>query len=605
VSEPGPKDPWSKARHDLRTPINQILGYSELLQEEAEEAAHSAYVPDLQKIQTAARRLLALIDEHLSPDRLPAPAPAPAAPPEATPPPPAAPAQVAGALGAATVGADAAPGAPPAAQTLAQRREARRRAQAGAGPQASLLVVDDNEMNRDMLSRRLKAKGYAVDVAEDGQQALDKLARGGFDLVLLDVMMPGLSGIDVLKRVRTTNAVAELPIIMATAKTQSEDIVEALKAGANDYVTKPLDFPVVLARVQGQLALKHAVEEVQRLAADLEVKNAFIRNTFGRYLSEEIVASLLESPKGLALGGERRVVTILMSDLRGFTAIAERLAPEQVVKLLNHYLGAMADVILSQQGTIDEFIGDAILAIFGAPTQHPDDAARAVACATAMQLEMEKVNAWNRAEGLPEVEMGIAIHTGEVVVGNIGSEKRAKYGVVGTTINLTSRIETYTVGGQILISDTTLRAAGPDVSVSGQMLVRAKGAKEPILAHDLRGIGGRWSLTLPPPPHDTVELAEPIALQFFTLDGKAVSEAAQPGRLTSLSLKSADVSAEATLPVATNLKIRVLDTDGAEIPGDLYAKVVERPEGGPSGFRLRFTSMPPEIETFFKKRLAR
>jgi class 3 adenylate cyclase/CheY-like chemotaxis protein len=477
--------------------------------------------------------------------------------------------------------------------------------QGAAQAQGSLLVVDDNEMNRDMLSRRLKAKGYAVDVAEDGQQALDKIGAGGFDLVLLDVMMPGLSGIDVLKRVRATTTAAKLPIIMATAKTQSEDIVEALKAGANDYVTKPLDFPVVLARVQGQLALKHAVEEVQRLAADLEVKNAFIRNTFGRYLSDEIVASLLESPEGLALGGERRVVTILMSDLRGFTAIAERLAPEQVVKLLNHYLGAMADVILAQQGTIDEFIGDAILAIFGAPTQHSDDAARAVACATAMQLEMDKVNAWNRAEGLPEVEMGIAIHSGEVVVGNIGSEKRAKYGVVGTTINLTSRIETYTVGGQILISDTTLRAAGPDVSVSGQMLVRAKGAKEPILAHDLRGIGGARSLFLPPPPHDTVELAEPVAIQFFTLDGKAVSEAVQQGQLTSLSLKSADVRADTTLPVATNLKIHVLAADGGEIPGDLYAKVVERPEGGPAGFRLRFTSMPPEVETFFKRRLAR
>jgi adenylate cyclase len=593
LSEPGSRDPWSKARHDLRTPINQILGYSELLQEEAEEAAHSTYVPDLQKIQTAARRLLALIDEHLSPDRLPAPAPA-AAPPPAAP-----------TTAPATAASAEAPVTAPAAEAPQRRREARNRSQGAARGQGSLLVVDDNEMNRDMLSRRLKAKGYAVDVAEDGQRALDKIGTGGFDLVLLDVMMPGLSGIDVLKRVRTTTAAAELPIIMATAKTQSEDIVEALKAGANDYVTKPLDFPVVLARVQGQLALKSAVEEVQRLAADLEVKNAFIRNTFGRYLSDEIVASLLESPAGLALGGERRVVTILMSDLRGFTAIAERLAPEQVVNLLNHYLGAMADVILAQQGTIDEFIGDAILAIFGAPTQHADDAARAVACATAMQLEMEKVNAWNHAEGLPEVEMGIAVHTGEVVVGNIGSEKRAKYGVVGTTINLTSRIETYTVGGQILISDTTLRAAGPDVSVSGQMLVRAKGAREPILAHDLRGIGGTRNLFLPPPRHDTVELAQPVAIQFFTLDGKAVSEAAQQGLLTSLSLKGADVQADATLPVATNLKIRVLDAVGAEIPGDLYAKVVERPEGGPAGFRLRFTSMPPEVETFFKRRLAR
>jgi len=597
VSEPGSKDPWSKARHDLRTPINQILGYSELLQEEAEDAGQTAFVPDLQKIQAASRKLLALIDEHLSPDRLPTPAATPAT---------AVPAAAAAAAPTTTPATTAAAApeaiAPPAEGSGRHRREAAAAPRAGQG---ALLVVDDNEMNRDMLSRRLKAKGYAVDVAEDGQRALDKLADGGFDLVLLDVMMPGLSGIDVLKRVRATTTAAALPIIMATAKTQSEDIVEALKAGANDYVTKPLDFPVVLARVQGQLALKRAVEEVQRLAADLEVKNAFIRNTFGRYLSDEVVASLLESPEALALGGDRRRVTILMSDLRGFTAIAERLAPEQVVKLLNHYLGAMADVILAHQGTIDEFIGDAVLAIFGAPRQHEDDATRAVACATAMQLAMESVNAWNRSEGLPEVEMGIAVHTGEVVVGNIGSERRAKYGVVGTTINLTSRIETYTVGGQILISDVTLQAAGPDVSVSGQMLVRAKGAREPILAHDLRGIGGSWNLFLPPPRHDTVELERPLGVRFFTLDGKAVSETAQEGWLERLSMRSADVRAASALPIATNLKLHVLEPEGGEIPGDLYAKVVERPEGSKATFAVRFTSMPPEVEVFFKRRLGR
>ena len=161
-----------------------------------------------------------------------------------------------------------------------------------------------------------------------------------------------------------------------------------------------------------------------------------------------------------------------MSDLRGFTQVADRIPPDRVVRLLNNYLGTMADVILSFQGTIDEFIGDAILAIFGAPVQRGDDALRAVACAVEMQRAMERVNEFNRREGLPAVEMGIAIHTGEVVVGNIGSDKRAKYGDVGSPVNLTARIESYTVGGQILVSDRTRRECGPDLSAGNEVVVQ-------------------------------------------------------------------------------------------------------------------------------------
>src|SRR6185295_19991863 len=160
------------------------------------------------------------------------------------------------------------------------------------------------------------------------------------------------------------------------------------RMGANDYVTKPLDFPVVMARTEAQLSLKRAISEISRLNDQLQRRNQFIRRTFGRYLSDEVVASLLETPEGTRLGGEKRTVSLLMSDLRGSSALAERLEPEQVVRLLNNYLGAMAEVITRFQGTIDEFIGDAILALFGAPVGREDDAERAAACAVAMQLAM-------------------------------------------------------------------------------------------------------------------------------------------------------------------------------------------------------------------------
>jgi adenylate cyclase len=182
-----------------------------------------------------------------------------------------------------------------------------------------------------------------------------------------------------------------------------------------------------------------------------------LRKTFGRYLTDEVVANLLESPKGLKIGGENRKITILTSDLRGFTAISERLQPQDVVKILNLYLETMAEVICQYQGTIDEYIGDGILVLFGAPTLRDNDSARAVACAVAMQLAILCVNKKLELLGFPNLQMGIGINTGEVVVGNIGSEKRCKYTAIGSPVNLTFRIESYTVGGQILISESTLQ----------------------------------------------------------------------------------------------------------------------------------------------------
>ncbi len=169
--------------------------------------------------------------------------------------------------------------------------------------EGSLLVVDDSEMNRDMLTRRLVRRGYTVVAAENGRRALDMIATQAFDLIVLDIMMPGLSGLEVLEDLRQRYAPSELPVIMATAKDQSEDIVLALQLGANDYVTKPLDFPVVLARVQTQLSLKRAMQEIQTLAGQLEQRNRFIRDTFGQYMSDKVVANLLASPTALELGG--------------------------------------------------------------------------------------------------------------------------------------------------------------------------------------------------------------------------------------------------------------------------------------------------------------
>ncbi len=332
----------------------------------------------------------------------------------------------------------------------------------------------------------------------------------------------------------------------------------------------------------------------------IAVTATYIRQTFCRYLTDEVVANLLETPEGLKLGGDRQKVTIIMSDIRGFSAVSERLPPEKVVAFLNIFLGIMADEITKYNGTIDEFIGDAILVIFGAPTLREDDAQRAIACAVAMQLAMEKVNQQIMQLDMPKLEMGIGINTGEVVVGNIGSQKRAKYGVVGSHVNITGRIESYTVGGQILISEYTLEDAGPIVKINGEMQVSAKGIKKPITLYDIGGIYGKYNLFMPETKDSFYLLPLALSLKYTVLDGKHVLGDVFEGSLVKLSDKGGELCSELPLEPLNNLKINLLRAPGGpESGGDLYAKVVRKVKGSNNSYYLRFTSTPPDVAQVF------
>jgi adenylate cyclase len=328
-----------------------------------------------------------------------------------------------------------------------------------------------------------------------------------------------------------------------------------------------------------------------------------IRKAFGRYLSDSIVANLLESPEGLSIGGESRTITILTSDLRGFTALAGRLQPKDIVKLLNIYLGGMAEVITQYGGTIDEFMGDGILVLFGAPVVREDDPARAVACAVAMQLAMRSVNEKMKQLGFPKLNMGIGINTGEVVVGNIGSEKRTKYSVIGSPVNLTYRIESYTIGGQILISESTLKEVESIVRIDGQTEVKPKGVKEPITIYEIGGIDGKYNLFLPEEEEIFLPLPEEICLQFHyaLLDGKHIDNSLFTGCLIKLSANGAEVRSEdrerQIVPAPlSNIKLNILmPNNPTEVSGDIYAKVLDK-KTEKENFCIHFTSLPPDIE---------
>jgi adenylate cyclase len=471
--------------------------------------------------------------------------------------------------------------------------------------------VDDNEINRDLLSRYLARLGHTVQAAPDGRKALEMIDSGAFDLVLLDIMMPELNGYQVLQHLKNSPNWRDLPVIMISALDEMDSVVRCIELGAADYLSKPFNPVLLRARVGACLEKKRLQDlekeqkrQLQELNAALEVRNRFIRQTFGRYLSDDIVESILEEPDGLKIGGEKRQATILMSDLRGFTSLSERLPAEDVVTMVNIYLETMTDIILKYQGTIDEFIGDGILVIFGAPLQRLDDARRAVACAVEMQLAMASVNDRNRQAGYPEVALGIGINTGKMVVGNIGSQKRTKYGVVGSNVNLTARIESYTLGGQIFISEGTLQECSDILRIDSTMQVMPKGVKEPLTIYDVGGIGGDYKLFLPPKAKVTWnKLPQRLPIRFTVLEGKHVGRVKHNAEIVKLAPNMAEITGEISPPRLANLQLSLYDSYKQLITDNLYVKVLTHLSEQPPIFQVSFTAIPPEAETFLAESL--
>jgi class 3 adenylate cyclase len=325
-----------------------------------------------------------------------------------------------------------------------------------------------------------------------------------------------------------------------------------------------------------------------------------IKKTFGRYLSEEVMNTIIERPDSIKLGGEKRKVTMMMSDLRGFTQMSERLEPEKVMALLNRYFDVMMRICKKYHGTINDIFGDALLVTFGAPQERKDHVQNAVACAIEMQNAMQLVNEESMREGSPELEMGIGLNTDEVVVGNIGTEERAKFGVVGSGVNMTSRIESYTVGGQILISESVRREVGEILRVDSQREVIAKGSEAPLKIFEIGGIGSPYNLALEGKDPDMVTLAQNISLHYAAVGGKDVGKDQSNGFISCLSKKSAEVEMEKPLDLLSNIMMNLVDVTEELASKDFYGKVIERISGNEKRYIVRFTSTPPEVAAYFQ-----
>jgi class 3 adenylate cyclase/HAMP domain-containing protein len=348
--------------------------------------------------------------------------------------------------------------------------------------------------------------------------------------------------------------------------------------------------------------LAHSFNELgQQLTVYIE-KRDFIRDTFGRYVTQEVVTKLLESEGALEMGGETREVSLIMSDLRGFTAIIAEMDPEQVIIFLNRYLSRMIAILLDNRAVIDEILGDGILAFFGAPEPMEDHPARAVACALEMQAAMDEINVENEADGLPRLAMGIGVNTGSVVVGNIGSERRTKYSVVGSDVNFASRMEAFALAGQVLISESTYRRVKDLVEVGDVLEAEMKGLPGRATLYDVQSIGAPYHIRLPDRSEKLEKLPTRIGVQIHRLKDKIVTDATGRAWVTHLGDTAARVTSEGAMEAWEDLRLILLDDNQEVTPGHIYGKVtrVTPLKDGRFEVLVSFTSVPPEIYRKFR-----
>jgi adenylate cyclase len=418
---------FSGMRREMRTPLNAVIGYAELCLDEARASQHVELVKDLEKILRAAKNLLNLFESEDYPDQI----------------------EIGdstgdlGIAGEATLGAMAPPAIPvttPADFGVSSPQL----------PNARLLAVDDDDMNREMLVRRLQKIGYDVTDATNGREALNKLKESNYDLVLLDILMPDLDGFQTLEFMKADPRLKHIPVIMLTALDDVESNVRCIEAGAEDYVPKPFNPVILRARITASLEKKRLRDQEQAYLDQLQVERAkserLLLNVLPRAIAERLKA------------GQRTIVdsfidsTVLFADIVGFTRIASKQSPHRTVQLLNEIFSGFDRI--AEQFELEKIktIGDAYMLVSGVPSIRAD---HAEACAEAAFEMLEAVRVFNRRHQL-EWSIRIGMNSGPVVAGIIGT-KKFSYDLWGDTVNIASRMESHGHPGQIQISEVTMR----------------------------------------------------------------------------------------------------------------------------------------------------
>jgi adenylate cyclase len=358
-----------------------------------------------------------------------------------------------------------------------------------------ILVVDDTPVNVKLLADLLGAKGYDVVTAASGKEALAKVDSDRPDIVLLDVMMPGMTGYEVCRTLRDNPATVMLPVVMVTALDPSQERVKGIEAGADDFLTKPINQPELLARVRSLLRVKALHDELAELNRTLEQRVAAqvaqleslgrLKRFFSPQLAEAILTGGAEDP----LKSHRREITVVFVDLRGFTAFAETAEPEEVMAVLREYHAQMGQLVLSHEGTLERFTGDGMMIFFNDPVVVDDASERAVRMAAAMRARVAELAVRWRKLGY-DLDFGIGIAQGYATLGAIGFEGRWDYGAIGSVTNLAARLCAEARPGQILISRRVYAAVEELVDATPVGELALKGFSRPIPTYEVATVRG-------------------------------------------------------------------------------------------------------------------
>jgi class 3 adenylate cyclase len=356
-----------------------------------------------------------------------------------------------------------------------------------------VLVVDDTPVNLKLLADLLGARGYTVTTAATGAEALEKIDAAPPDLVLLDVMMPGMSGYDVCRKIRENPATAMLPVMMVTALDPGQERVKGIEAGADDFLTKPINQPELLARVRSLLRVKTLWDQLADLNRTLEgrvAEQVAQLERFGRlkrFFSPQLAEAILNGGADDPLKSHRREVTVVFLDLRGFTAFAETAEPEEVMGVLREYHAAMGELILAHEGTLERFTGDGMMIFFNDPVPVPNPQERAVRMAVAMRERVDDLMRGWRKRGY-ELDFGVGIAEGYATIGAIGFEGRWDYGAIGMVTNLAARLCGEAQPGQILVSRRLHGVVEDFVTAEPVGELSLKGFSRPVTAYNVTGL---------------------------------------------------------------------------------------------------------------------
>ncbi|MBP3339166.1 MAG: adenylate/guanylate cyclase domain-containing protein [Lachnospiraceae bacterium] len=464
-------------------------------------------------------------------------------------------------------------------------------------------IIEDNRENLLDAQRKINSHDGMKAMCILSVPFLQKVIAERIDVDEKSISNPSLVLIDYdiaeknteyLSILKTHPKLAGVPVFIMAGFLDSERLEECYLKGAMLVVEKPLNKRAILRMdnaswqyelsknyervVQKQISELETSKEIKMLNTQLENRNEFLYSVFGKYFSDELIDIILSKREGEFIGGEKTQIAVLFSDLRGFTSLSESMDAQSITDMLNCYFGIMSDIIIKYGGTIIEFLGDGILAVFGAPNKCEDYAAKAVAAAIDMQNSIWKVNDFCRKKGYEELQMGIGVHCGEGFVGNVGTERMMRYNVIGRVVNICSRIESNSVGGQVIVSEHIVKEVSDKISIVEVREIQGKGMKVPMKICVISGIGGKYNVYLNEKEDSFVyKLAKDIYVNVYGMSGKLLEKEGLKARLMSVAKDKLTIHIvdEASIGLYEDI---VISHENDDLSGfsDVYGKVVEK-----------------------------